>query len=34
VTTLREGVEQADEALKAGKPRAVLVQLIKGEQAE
>jgi anthranilate phosphoribosyltransferase len=32
VTTLREGVERADDALKSGKPRAVLEQLIKGER--
>jgi anthranilate phosphoribosyltransferase len=30
VKTLREGVEKADAALKAGKPRAVLEQLVKG----
>jgi anthranilate phosphoribosyltransferase len=31
VKTLREGVEKADAALKSGKPRAVLEQLVKGE---
>jgi anthranilate phosphoribosyltransferase len=34
VKSLREGVELADEALKAGKPRAVLEQLTGGEQAD
>src|SRR5262249_6613392 len=33
VRTLREGVEKADAALKSGKPRAVLEQLIRGERA-
>ena len=33
VATLREGVERADAALKAGKARAVLEQLIKGERS-
>ena len=30
--TLKEGVEKADAALKSGKPRAVLEQLIRGER--
>jgi anthranilate phosphoribosyltransferase len=32
VKTLREGVEKADAALKSGKPRAVLEQLVKGDR--
>jgi anthranilate phosphoribosyltransferase len=32
VKTLKEGVEKADAALKSGKPRAVLEQLIRGER--
>jgi anthranilate phosphoribosyltransferase len=34
VATLREGVELADEAIKSGKARAVLDQLVKGERGE
>ena len=34
VSTLREGVELADEAIKSGKARAVLDQLVKGERGE